>query len=79
MGDIRKMMDKKPKPVEAPPPEPDPPKAIEYPVYKDPPLEAVSPGNGKLDSPSPWARPSQGNRVPCIQGPSSGGCQSGQW
>ncbi|KAK3106197.1 hypothetical protein FSP39_014869 [Pinctada imbricata] len=46
VGDIRKMMDKKPKAVEAPPPAPEPQKAIEYPAYKDPPIEAVSPGKG---------------------------------
>lgn len=46
VGDIRQMMNKRPKAIEEPPREP--PKAIELPpAPKEPELQAVSPGNGK--------------------------------
>ncbi|KAJ8307174.1 hypothetical protein KUTeg_015258 [Tegillarca granosa] len=49
VGDLRKLMNKdqeeKPEVPALPPPQP-PQQKIEYPTYKDPPLNAVSPGNG---------------------------------
>lgn len=42
---MNKDQEEKPEVPALPPPEPPQPK-VEYPVYKDPPLNAVSPGNG---------------------------------
>ena len=48
VGDLRQMINKRPKAIEEPPKEP--PKAIELPPPpKEPELQAVSPGNGKTD------------------------------
>lgn len=43
VGDLRKALEDQ-KPHEPPP---SPVKAIEYPMYKDPPVNAISPGKGK--------------------------------
>lgn len=47
VGDLRNMMKTQQKPSIAPPPAPEPEK-IEVPVYKDPPLNPISPGGGRL-------------------------------
>ena len=74
LGDLKQLMRGRQAPqpaVTAPPPPPPEPERVEVPVWKDPPLNPVSPGGGRVT----WADRSRGlttgNRTSQLQRPSN--------